>query len=78
MLKLFYLYGKDPFEAKYQLSVNKRENTGLKGFSDSKAFIEYSNHMDDVEEYNPNKNKKYWLPFMIWFLICLAIKISIQ
>ena len=52
-----YLYAKDPYEAKYQLFINKRESTGLK--HDSKAFIEYLNDMDDIynniEEYNPNK-----------------------
>ena len=40
--------------------INKRENTGLKYFNDSKAFIEYSNDMDDIykniEKYNSNKN----------------------
>ena len=43
-----FLYVKDPYEAKYQLLINKRESTGLKYFNDSKAFIEYSNDMDDI------------------------------
>ena len=34
-----YLYAKDPYEAKYQILINKRESTGLKYFNDSKAFI---------------------------------------
>ena len=42
--------------------INKRESTGLKYFNDSKAFIEYSNDMDDIykniEDYNPNKKRK--------------------
>ena len=42
-----YWYAKDPYEAKYQLLINKRESTGLKHFNDSKAFIEYSNDMQD-------------------------------
>ena len=58
-----YLYAKDPYEAKYQLLINKRESTGLKYLNDSKAFIEYSNDMDDIyknnEEYNPKKPEKY-------------------
>ena len=37
-----YLYAKDPYEAKYQFLINKRESTGLKHFNDPKAFIEYS------------------------------------
>ena len=51
-----YFYAKDPYEAKYQLLINKRESTGLKYLNDSKAFIEYSNDMDGIyqnfEEYN--------------------------
>ena len=35
-----YLYSKDPYEAKYQLFVNKRESTGLQPLNDSKVFIE--------------------------------------
>ena len=31
-----------------QVLINKRENTHLKYFNDSKAFIEYSNDMDDI------------------------------
>ena len=42
--------------------INKRESTGLKHFNNSKAFVEYSNHMDDIykktEECNPNKKHK--------------------
>ena len=45
-----YLYDKNPYEAKYQLLINKRESAGLKYFNDSKAFIEYSNDMDDIHE----------------------------
>ena len=43
-----YLYTKDPYEPKYRFLINKRENTDLKHFNDSKAFIEYSNDMDDI------------------------------
>ena len=43
-----YLHSKDPYESKYQFLINKRESTGLKYFNDPKAFIEYSNHMQDV------------------------------
>ena len=34
-----YLYAKDPYEAKHQLLINKRESTDLKYLNDSKAFI---------------------------------------
>ena len=43
-----YLYVKDPFEAKYQFFIKKREDVGTKHFSDSTAFTEYSNNMDDI------------------------------
>ena len=62
-----YLYVKDPYEAKYQSLINKRESTGLKHFNDSKAFAECSNYMDDIyksiEEYNPNKKCKILIVF---------------
>ena len=32
-----YFYAKDPYEAKYQFLINKRESTGLKHFNDPKA-----------------------------------------
>ena len=57
-----YLHAKEPYEAKYQLLINKTENTGLKYFNDSKAFTEYSNDSHDIykniKEYNPNKKWK--------------------
>ena len=53
-----YLYTKDPYEAKYQFLINKRESTGLKHFIVSKAFIEYSNDMDDIYT-TQIKNVKY-------------------
>ena len=62
-----YLYGKDLFETKYQFLINKRESTGLKYFSDSKLFIEYSNNMHDIhkniEQYMPNKKRKILIAF---------------
>ena len=62
-----YLYTKDPYEAKYQFLINKRESTGLMHFNNSNAFIEYSNDMDDIykniEEYNPNKKPKILIVF---------------
>ena len=43
-----YSYGKDPYETKNE--INKREGVGLKEYNDSKAFIEYSDDMDDIYE----------------------------
>ena len=44
------LYAKDLYKAKYQFLINKRENTGLKHFIDSKTFIEYSNDIDGIDK----------------------------
>ena len=63
----FYLYAKGPTEAKYKLLINKREIVHLKYLNDSKAFIEYSNDMDDnyknIEDYNPDKKRKVLIVF---------------
>ena len=40
-----YLYAKDPYEAKYQCLINKREKVELDYFNDPKAFMDYSNNM---------------------------------
>ena len=62
-----YLYAKDPYEAKYQYLINKRESVGINHFNDPKAFIEYSNDMHDVykniDEYNPDKENKILIVF---------------
>ena len=62
-----YLYAKDPYEAKYQYLINKREGVGINHFNDPKAFIEYSNDMHDVykniDEYNPDKENKILIAF---------------
>ena len=36
---IIYLHAKDPFEAKYQLLINKRERTGLKYLNDSNDMM---------------------------------------
>ena len=62
-----YLYAKDPYQAKYQYLINKREGVGINHFNDSKAFIEYSNDTRDayknIDEYNPDKEKKILIVF---------------
>ena len=62
-----YLYAKDPYEAKYQYLINKREGVGIDHFNDPKAFIEYSNDMHDVykniDEYNLDKDNKILIVF---------------
>ena len=62
-----YLYAKDPYEAKYQYLINKREKVGLDHIDDPKAFMECSNDMQDVykniEDYNPIKKRKVLIIF---------------
>ena len=56
-----HLNGKDPFEAKYQLLINKRKSAGLKNFNDSKVFIKYLKDMDmykNIGEYNLNEKQE--------------------
>ena len=62
-----YLYAKDPYEAKYQYLIIKREGVGINHFNDPKAFIEYSNDMHDVykniDDYNVDKDRKILIVF---------------
>ena len=57
-----FIYTKDPFEAKYQFLIKKREDDGTKDLNHSKAFIEYSYDMNyiykNIEECNPHKQRK--------------------
>ena len=56
-----YLSAKYPYEAKFELLINKRKSTGLMYLNDWKSFIKCSNDMDDIykniEDYNPNKKQ---------------------
>ena len=62
-----YLYAKDLHEPKYEYLINKREQAGIKNLDDTKAFIEYSDDMDDVlddiNNYNKNRDKKVLIVF---------------
>ena len=62
-----YLYAKDTYEAKYQYLINKREKVELDHFDDPKAFMEYSNNIQDVykniEDYNLRKKRKVLIVF---------------
>ena len=62
-----YLYAKNPYEAKYQFLINKRESTGSKYFNDPKAFIEYSDARQDayknIYEHNADKDSKLLIIF---------------
>ena len=65
--QILYLYAKDAYEAKYQYLINKREKLRLDHFEDPRAFMEYSNHMQDVykniEDYNTGNKRKILIVF---------------
>ena len=60
------MYAKDLSKSKYQFLIKKREEARMY-LDDPKAFIEYSNTMDDVynniNDYNPNRKRKSWILF---------------
>ena len=62
--------------------MNKRERADLKYFNNSKAFIEYSNDMDDIctniEEYNPNQKQEILIVFDDMIADVLSNKNPIQ
>ena len=62
-----YLYAKDLSESKYEHLINNCENAGIKHLNDSKAFIDCSNTMDNVDEniddYNLNRKRKVLIIF---------------
>ena len=62
-----YLYAKDPYEVKYQYLINKRKKVRLDHFKDPRAFMEYSNDMqnvyENIEDYNPGKKRKILIVF---------------
>ena len=81
MIKI-YIYTKDSCETKYQFLINKRENKGSRHLNDSKAFIEYSNDIDDIyrniEEYNLNKKNEISMVFDNMIADILSNKKRIQ
>ena len=62
-----YLFAKDIGEDKYSYLINKREKAGLINLNDPKAFIEYSDNMDNVfdniNNHNKNRDKKVLIIF---------------
>ena len=61
------LYAKDLSEPKHEHLIKNRENTGIKHLNDLKAFIDYSNTVNDVygniDLYNPNRKRKVLIVF---------------
>ena len=67
LIDKIYLYLKDINKSKYQFLIKKREGTGIKHSNGSKAFIEYSQYMDDVynniDDYNRTRKGKVSILF---------------
>ena len=60
------LYVKDPFESKYQLRINRREEGGIKELKNPNTFIDFSGTIDvygNLEDYNSTKKRKVLLMF---------------
>ena len=62
-----FLYVKDSFKSKYQLLINVREKVGIKKLKNPRAFIDYSQTIDDVyenlEDNNRTKKRKLLIVF---------------
>ena len=73
-----YLYAKGPYEAKYQYLIKKHEKVGLDHYDDPKAFMEFSNDMEDVykniDDYSPRKKRKVLIIFDDMIADILIIK----
>ena len=74
-----YLYAKDPYEAKYQLSIRKRKDVGTKFLMMLKllvnAQIVWMIFMKTLSNTTQIKVVKCYLLLMICLLICLVKKI---
>ena len=66
-----YLIAKDPFESKYQLLINGREKVGIEILKNPKAFINYSETIDVVNENLEDYN-------LIWNLILKYVLLSLN
>ena len=62
-----YLYVRDPSKSKYQLLINGKEKVGIENLKNSKAFIDCSQPIDDVdknlEDYNPKNKRRVLIVF---------------
>ena len=60
------MYVIDSFESKYQLLISRRKKVGSEILKNPKAFIDYSQTIDDVYEnldYNPTKKRRVLIVF---------------
>ena len=50
------MFAKDPYDAKYQYLINKREGVGVNHFNYPKAFIDMHNVYKNIDDYNVDKD----------------------
>ena len=59
-----YLYVKNSFESNYKLLIIGKEKVGIKKLKNLKAFIDYSQTVDDtyenLQDHDPTKNSDWW------------------
>ena len=58
-----YLYAGDLNEPKYKILIKKRKDAEIKHLDDPNAFIERSDTMDDVYDYNLSRKRKILIIF---------------
>ena len=58
LIDKLYLYAKGLNEPKYQFLIKEFEDVRIKHLNDPKAFIEYSQYMDDVYNNIDDYNRK--------------------
>ena len=67
LIDKIYFYAKDLSGPKYQFLIKKCEDAGIKNLDDPRAFIEYSNTIDDVynniDDYNPRRKRNILIVF---------------
>ena len=58
-----YLYARDLNESKYKYLIKQREDAGIKHLNNPNAFIECSNTMDDIHDYNSSRRRRSLIVF---------------
>ena len=62
-IEKIYLYARDLSEPKYEYLIKKREDAGIKHLNNPNAFIECSNMMENINDYNLVRKRKTIIVF---------------
>ena len=78
LLRKFICMQKIQANQSMNIWLKKRENVGIKHYNDPTAFFECSDTIDDIFEdidnYNPKRDKKVWNVLMTWKQILWQMK----